>query len=248
MERIKKILIVEDDLAQRNLLMKWIDEIDKHFMVYAASSDQEALSIAGKEVIDLFVMDIDLKSELNGFEVAVQLRANPKYRLTWVLFLTVESSYELKAYREVQCHAFLNKPYPKEELQSMVKKLLGEVQRPEVITQSKFLVAEAEQVLIRIRYAEIVFIEAKGRGSIVYTTRGNYQLPYKSLKNIEEELRDDKEFLKVHRSYMINIHYVKSIHKLGLKQYEITFYNCKWKSLLSKTRKEALENMIGLRR
>ncbi|MBF4695872.1 LytR/AlgR family response regulator transcription factor [Fusibacter ferrireducens] len=248
MKNIKKILIVEDDSIQRDLLIKWIDEMEDHFRVYAASSDQEALSIAREEAIDLFVMDIDLKSELNGFEVAIQLRANPKYQLTWILFLTVESSYELRAYREVHCHAFLDKPYPKAALQSMVKKLLGHVQRPEMITESKFLVAEAEQVLIRIRHAEIVFIEAKGRGSVVYTVRGNYKLPYKSLKNIEEDLADDKEFFKVHRSYLINIHYVKSIQRFGLKQYEITFYNCQWKCLLSKAKKEALEDIIGMRR
>ncbi len=248
MEQVKKILIVEDELSQRNLLVKWIKEVDEHYVIYTASSDQEALSLAWKESIDLFVMDIDLKSELNGFEVALRLRAHPKYQLTWILFLTVESSYELKAYREVQCYAFLDKPYPKEALQNMVKKLLGNVQKTEEINQSKFLVAEAEQVLIRIRYAEIVFIEAKGRGSIVYTVRGNYQLPYKSLKHIEEELKDDQEFLKVHRSYIINTHYVKAIRKFGVKQYEVTFYNCKWKSLLSKNKKEDLEKIIGLRR
>ncbi|GAU79715.1 LytTR family DNA-binding domain-containing protein [Fusibacter sp. 3D3] len=248
MERTMKVLIVEDDPSQRHLLKKWIDEIETNIIVYTAGSDQEALSVAEKETFDLFVMDIDLKSELNGFEVALRLRSHPEYQLTWILFLTVERSYELKAYREVRCHAFLDKPYPKEELQNMVRKLLESVQSPELITQSKFLVAESDQVLIRIKSSEIVFVEAKGRGSIVYTTRGNYQLPYKSLKSIEEALREENAFFKVHRSYIINIYYVKSIHKLGVRQYEITFYNCKGKSLLSKTQKEALENIIGFRR
>lgn len=244
----KKILIVEDDPSQRQLLVKWIGELNAPYSIFAAATDQEALEIAFKENIDLFIMDIELNSDLNGFEVAMKLRALPRYNLTWILFLTVERRFELQAFREVQCHAFLDKPYPKEALQNMVKKLLGNVVIHKEVDPDKFLVAESDQVLIRIRYDEIVFIEAKGRGTTVYTVRGNYQLPYKSLKSIEAVLVEEDEFYKAHRSFIINTHYVKAIHKLGLKQYEIEFYNCKWKSLLSRKNKDDLETIIGLRR
>ncbi len=244
----RKILIVEDDFSQQQLLVKWIGEMNRPYTIYTAGTDQEALEIAFTENIDLFIMDIDLNSEMNGFEVATRIRTFPRYNLTWILFLTVETSFELKAYREVQCHAFLDKPYPKELLQGMVTKLLDNSGATDNVSHAKFLVAEADQVLIRIKYDEIVFIEAKGRGSYVYTLRGNYQLPYKSLKSIEELLKDETEFYKAHRSFIINTYYVKAIHKLGLKQYEIEFYNCQSKSLLSKKNKEILEEKIGLRR
>ncbi len=248
MEKNKRILIVEDDADQRQLLVKWINEMDESYLSFSAATDTEALALALEMKFDLIIMDIDLKSELNGFEIALKLREYPKYQLTWIVFLTVETAFELRAYRETHCYAFLDKPYPKASLQSLIRKLLVAPITPNHLEPDKYLVVEADQVTIRIRRDEIIFLEAKGRGSLIYTIRGNYEIPYTSLKQLEKALEDFVEFFKAHRSYVINTHFVKAINRLGMKQYEVAFYNSEDKSLLSRQNREALEQIIGGRR
>lgn len=245
MEKQRKILVVEDNLIQQELLRKWIEELSGNYRVYLASSPDEALEAAMTENFELIVMDIELKSDVNGFELALRLREYPKYKMTWIVFLTIERAFELKAYREVHCYAFLDKPYPKCEFQKTIREIL---EHSEQIERTEYLVISYEQVTLRIRRDEIIFIEAKGRGCSVYSTRGQYDIPYKSLKQILELLDNAPEFLKVHRSFILNYHYIKKINKYGIKQYEVEFYDCEKKAFLSNKYREDLENLINNRR
>ncbi|MGV8149957.1 MAG: response regulator [Alkaliphilus sp.] len=123
---MKKILIVDDCNIQAN----WIQEIILKSLptvhIFIANSYDLALALSMKNSIDLFLIDIGLGiGRKTGIELAEKLRSFEKYVLTWIVFISGDSSQILKAFKKVNCYDFIAKPYQASEIQKTVIRLLG---------------------------------------------------------------------------------------------------------------------------
>jgi len=244
-EALKKVLVVEDDIWQRTNIRKAIEEVDETIFVYTAGSYLEAMSIAKCELIDLFFFDIKLGDGGDGFELAQTIRKEEKYALTWMAFLTTDTTLELEAYKTVHCYEYIAKPYKKEKIQSLVRHLLISHDDHTTKINQPFIVLEIDQSNMKIFIDDIVFVEAKGRGAEINTTRDEYLSSYTSLKQIAMLLESYPQFVKTHRSFIVNIKYVKCVKRLSSRQSEIVFINGKRHVSLSyKNRKRVEEKLL----
>jgi DNA-binding LytR/AlgR family response regulator len=242
----KKVLVVEDDGWQRATIKKVIEEVDACIVVHTAKTYIEAMTIAKQETIDLFIFDIDLKDDINGIELAKIIRKQEKYALTWMIFLTIDTRFELEAYKSVHCYEYIGKPYKKEKIQSLVKRLLitGASSVPEI--NQPAITVETIQSTMKFFIDDIIFIEARGRGVEINTIDGKHVLGYTSLKKINCLLEPHEQFAKTHRSFIVNIKYVKSIKRLSSRQSEITFILGDRQVILSdKNRKIVEEKLVN---
>jgi len=119
----KKILVVEDDPDQRELIRWHLKRAG--YSTGTASRGFDALVKSRALAPDLIVLDLMLPG-INGFEICKALRKNPATAATPVLMLTsMCTDYSRTMGFEAGINAFMNKPYVPDELLSTVQELLS---------------------------------------------------------------------------------------------------------------------------
>ena len=88
---MKRILVVDDDMAIREMLEIILKQAD--YQVLTASNGRDAVAITRKEKPDLVLMDVRLPL-LDGYQACKQINANPETRNVPVVFLTARGQIE----------------------------------------------------------------------------------------------------------------------------------------------------------
>jgi DNA-binding LytR/AlgR family response regulator len=244
------ILVLEDDCIQLKTLSDIIKQSCDMYQIYEATNIEEALKIAQQERIDLFYLDINLKNE-SGLKFALELRKIERYRLTWIIFMTIYKEYMLSAFKKIHCYDYILKPYNKADIQKITRYLLSDIRAQVAVTEirEKFIIAPIKNIQVKIFVNEIIFVEVFIRTSIIHTINGSFTIDYLSLKKLNSII-DDKNILQSHRSYLINIKYVNKIEKTNTKtSYKIYFYNTNKTALLGNNYKKCImyrfNNVVG---
>ena len=133
-----KVLIVEDDIIQSNNLKQMLQEVDKTLEIYIVDDKSEALKILRDCIIDIFYIDIFLKSS-SGLDLAIELRQIPRYEISWIVFLTTHVEYITQAFKAVHCYDYILKPYDKDTLITMSKRLMS-YSGPNTVIERKYVV------------------------------------------------------------------------------------------------------------
>jgi two-component system phosphate regulon response regulator PhoB len=119
----KKILVVEDDPDQRELIRWHLKRAG--YSTGTASRGFDALVKSRALSPDLIVLDLMMPG-INGFEICKAMRKNPATAATPVLMLTsMCTDYSRTMGFEAGINAFMNKPYVPEELLSTIQELLS---------------------------------------------------------------------------------------------------------------------------
>jgi len=128
----KTILIVDDTIANLDILVELLDEYD----VIDATNGKDALEIANEEHIDLVLLDI-MMPNMDGYEVCTRLKSNNKTKDIPIIFITAKVDEEsiAKAYN-VGGSDYVRKPFFPKELLSRVDK---ELNLQDVMQQLKLL-------------------------------------------------------------------------------------------------------------
>jgi two-component system cell cycle response regulator DivK len=118
-----KILVVEDNLMNLELVS---DLLEAHgYQVLQAETGRKALELAGKELPDLVLMDIQLP-EMDGLEVTRLMKENERTRHIKVIALTAHAMRgDEERAREAGCSGYIAKPINTREFAGMIKDYLG---------------------------------------------------------------------------------------------------------------------------
>jgi len=116
----KTILIVDDTIANLNILVELLDQYD----VIDATNAKDALEIVNEEDIDLILLDI-MMPEMDGYETCKRLKSDERTKDIPVIFITAKTDEESieKAY-DVGGADYVTKPFLPRELLARVKKEL----------------------------------------------------------------------------------------------------------------------------
>ncbi|MCX6150465.1 MAG: LytTR family DNA-binding domain-containing protein [Ignavibacteriales bacterium] len=212
-----RALIVEDEpLAIENLMFYLKDYPIE--IIGAVSRIPEAIELIKKNKPDVVFLDINLSGE-NGFELLDKIDTGFK-----TIFVTAYDEYAIRAF-EVNALDYILKPLKKERVDKAVNRLLKEktetTNRPNyTITDTIFLSNGNRASFIKLK--DICFIEADSCYSKVVLSGTNTKVLPQTLKRWED-LLPREEFIRVHRSYIININQVKEIKKKNNSTYEVFF-------------------------
>lgn len=235
------ILVLEDDCIQLKTLSDIIKQSGEIYQVYEATNTAEAIKIAKQEMIDLFYIDINLKNE-SGLNFALEIRKIERYRLNWIIFVTIYKEYMLSAFKKIHCYDYILKPYNKENIQRITKLLLSESNAQVAATEikEKYIIIPIKNIQVKIFVNEIIFVEVFIRTSIIHTINDSFTIDYLSLKKLNSAM-EDKNILQSHRSYLVNTNYISKIEKTNDKtSYKIYFYNTDKTALLGNNYKKCI--------
>ncbi|MET1032577.1 LytR/AlgR family response regulator transcription factor, partial [Domibacillus tundrae] len=90
-----------------------------------------------------------------------------------------------------------------------------------------------------IQKKEIVLIERSGRSTTIYTKSGPIKT-YMTLNELEGELRE-RDFIRSHRSFIINIHYIKNFSLYAKNSYVVTFEGLEEKAMITREKVDFLQ-------
>lgn len=206
------ILIVEDELPIAESLQE-ILEILNHQVAGIASSYDEAVNLLKQEQVDLVLLDIQLKGEKSGLDVAETI--NDQYDLPYIFTTAFADETTIQRAKELGPYGYIVKPYGMKDINPAIEiafqnyKRSSEIKGDQGQFLSNHLYIKANSKLIRLNDDDILYIEAKGDYALFKTPDKGYVV-HSTIKNAADKMNPQK-FLKVHRSYVVNLDKIKDI-------------------------------------
>ena len=179
-----------------------------------------------EEQIDVLLLDINLKSQKTGLDLAEEIRKKDKN--VYLIFTTGHLEYAMMAYK-YKTFDYLAKPITYERLEDTVKRLFyffyGLPKKYIKIDNKNTLVDETQ----------IQYIKRDGMKLNFHTSSRDYET-YSSFNKIQDKLPDN--FVRCHKSYIVNLNNIKNVDPVALT---VSFSNDTSCSIGPKYKKEFLE-------
>ena len=209
---MKKILLLEDEWESLDRLRRILFEINEKVVILARNNAKDAYRCAVKVPIDLFIVDITLEVEgehiPQEIEFVERVRNHPKYEFTPILFITEVKDTLLYTYDKLNCYKFIDKPADKYVFKKVVEDSLRFLTS---IKKNQMIHFQWNGIIYRIEKDAITYIEMIDDRLYIHTCDRKVRCaPYITMKQMLEKL-DDSDFVKCHRSTIVNLNYVRSI-------------------------------------
>ena len=197
---LRCIAIDDEPLALRQI-ESYIRRESELELVALCCSAKEAQEVLQSEKIDLMFVDINMP-DLSGVEFVRSLEKAPM-----IIFTTAYSEYAVESFR-LDAIDYLLKPFPYEDFSHAVKKAISLAE----LISMKAKSTEGEASLVRedksLSTDENDCISIKADYIRIHLANGRPITTLFRLKNMEQAL-PSKSFMRVHRSYIVNLNYVK---------------------------------------
>lgn len=207
MQSKMRVAIVDDEMLARAVLREYLARHDDIEIVAECANGFEAVKAIAELAPELVFLDIQMP-RLDGFEVAELIGAK-----TRLIFVTAYDQYALRAF---ECHAldYLLKPYSEQRFEQALAHARTHrtpaAALQTVVHEAATRAAPLSRVLIRdgatvhvIPAASIAYVEAQD-DYVSICADGKRWLKSQRLSELEAQL-DPAQFLRVHRSYLLNI-------------------------------------------
>ncbi|WP_026969857.1 LytR/AlgR family response regulator transcription factor [Algoriphagus terrigena] len=230
---MKKILIVEDEVELANNISEILSNMD-YKVAAVVDNAGSALDFLDENEVDLVLMDILIRGDLDGIDLAYKIRE--KFNLP-IVFSTAYSGTEYLERISSDIHeGYLLKPFTLDSLKTAV--FFGLKRHEEKSSKDSkgkgSLKIMDKGYLVPVPYTEIVYLKADGLYTKVFTKAKSY-LVRDILKGFEEKLPADK-FLRVHKSFLVNMDYIASFNakKINLGETNVPIRRGLYRELMEK--------------
>jgi len=192
-----RCIIVEDDKIFSKILTELIGKIDFLDLADCFYDSAEAVKFLKEEDVDLVFLDVELPDS-SGMELVQQLN-----KKTQVILVTGKEKYAVEAF-EYNVVDYLMKPITFERFEKAVNKAKEnyDLKGTSLFNRNRLFLKE-NNVYHNVHADEVLYVEALGDYVNLYTKSKKYTL-LTTMKQIEHKLPEQK-FMRVHRSYIINI-------------------------------------------
>ncbi len=176
---------------------------------FKSGNSSEILSYIKNNHTDVLVLDINLKSDITGLELAEKVRKNNKDM--YFIFVTGHLEYSMLAYK-VKTFDYLAKPITKERLEETLERLFNDLHN----SPKNYINIDSKQY---VDQNDILYIKRDGM-KLVFYTKSNVYSTYSSFNKLKDCL--PVNFVRCHKSYIVNIN---NISNLDLNTNTIFFMN-----------------------
>lgn len=223
-----KVLVLEDEEYTRKFFKKLLLDLPQVSEVYDTSDSKDAIRLAKEHCPDLFLLDIELNGQdMTGLDVAKQINSFDK--AAHLVFVTGYAQYALESIA-IHPYAYLLKPINVNDFIDLIKEIALNIESLHLVN-SDHLVLKTRGGIIHIPKEQIVFVEKISGHSLIHTYDGKYQMP-RTLDELEQQLGIN--FIRVHRSFIINLKHVSKVYEIYDRSYEIKFHDYEEKALMSR--------------
>ena len=216
------VLIVEDDMIIGAKISMHLEKLG-YTVAGVLPRGEEAVRQCRKNPPDILLLDINLKGDLDGIETAIVLEKEG-IRVPTIYLTANSDAATFDRARATRPHAFLVKPYKKHELYraiSLAVQLYAAPAapapaprpappRPEEpqLLSDRIFVRHKDQ-MVKLFLKDIQYVQAERAYCHIVTGNTDYMLSI-SMGRLAEQL-DSQDFLRVHRSYLVNLRQIDAV-------------------------------------
>ncbi|MBL7837325.1 MAG: LytTR family transcriptional regulator DNA-binding domain-containing protein [Bacteroidetes bacterium] len=224
-----KVIIIDDEPLARGLIREYLNLFPDFEILAECGDGFEGIKSILQFKPDLIFLDVRMP-KLNGFEMLELLDQTPQ-----VIFTTAFDEYALRAF---DAHAidYLLKPFSQDRFNKAISKYLsnnstkniadvlneGKLNLDNGLNENRIVVKSGLDIII-ILHKDILYIESYDDYVKIHTTEKTY-LKKKTMTYYENTLQN-KGFIRIHRSYLVNINYAKSIVNAPNESYSLELKN-----------------------
>jgi DNA-binding LytR/AlgR family response regulator len=200
-------LVVDDEPVARKGVAEYVAEVDFLNLVGQCENAVKASAYLNQHAIDLVFLDIQMP-RLSGIEFLKMLKNPPL-----VIFTTAYSEYALEGYsldvvdylmKPITFERFLKAAQKALEIHSL-KRAAGQAGD----SQADYFFVKCDSKFEKVFFKEVCYVEAMQNYSIIHT-QNRKLITYITMTSLENQL-PGKQFLKVHKSYIVSIPHVRAI-------------------------------------
>ena len=213
---VLKIGIVEDELVIARTIVSTLDELG-YTHCGPAINYTEAIEMLEQHKPDLLLLDIQLSGKKDGIDVAQKV--NELYQVPFI-FLTANSDGEtIDRAKKVKPHAYIVKPFAKEELYAAIEIAFSNFTGNRHTTKPtqvdayhtrEYMFVRDGYVFRKIFFNDLLYLESDAN-YITLHLKSQKKVMIRSTLNDFIELLDQKTFIRIHRSYSVNINLLDDI-------------------------------------
>jgi two-component system response regulator LytT len=203
-----KCIIIDDEILAREVLSILILKSEKLLLLEQFSNAIDAIKYLNSNKVDLIFLDIHMPN-FSGFDFVETIKNPPK-----VILVTIDKNFALEAFNYNCISDYLIKPVLEERFNKAINRITIKRENshaPLNLNDSsvKEIYVNIDKRLIKIEVSLINFIQANGDYILIKAEGTNYTV-HTTLKKIEDKL-PKTSFLKIHRSYIINMNKIIDI-------------------------------------
>ena len=207
-----KAIIIDDESAGRNFLNSLINEyIESIEVVGTATSALEGAKLLQSVKIDVIFLDVEMPNG-SGFDFMDAID-HKKYK---IILTTAYKDFAIKAFK-YNVFGYLLKPIDIDDLEEISSRLLDAMNQIEEIKRIAFRTAESIEY---IDPSDIIRVETEGNNATIYCISERKLVVSKNMKQIEELLTSE-QFIKTHKSHLVNKSYIKRYIKQDGGEFEM---------------------------
>jgi two-component system LytT family response regulator len=216
----QNVLIIDDEAPARLLIRQYLEGNNHFEIIGECDNGLEAVTAINNLEPDLVFLDIKMPG-LSGLQVVQEIVHVPQ-----IIFTTAYDQYALKAF-DANATDYLLKPYTRERFKKALSKILHytrpnleEARRvaeqltgkttPETVNT---ILVESGSKLISLELRDVICIEADKDYTWMHTAAKSFLSNY-GISQLEQRL-SPAQFLRVHRSFIVNISHIREVHKEG---------------------------------
>ena len=213
-----KILVVEDEIIIADNICDALEDLG-YQALEPAINYTEAIQRIEEEIPDIAILDIQLSGIKTGIDLAKKIRES--YNFPFIFLTSNSDAATVSEAKEVMPPAYLVKPFTKDELYTSIEialhnfsKKVGEVNDNNFIIKDSIFVKE-KGYYTKIFFKDILYLKSAHVYIEIFIKDNKKIVIRTSLNEILEKL--SKNFIRVHRGYIINTTYLTQITNTSVK-------------------------------
>lgn len=206
-----KCLCIDDEPLALQQLAAYIKKIPYFELVGECQSALDAKNIMENDMIDAIFIDINMP-DLNGMDFVRSLAAPPI-----VVFTTAYSEYAVEGYK-VDAADYLLKPFGFDDFKRAAMKVKKQYDlqnsQPAMVSspdEDDALFLKTDYKVVRVHVSDITYVEGMSEYLKIHLINRKPLVVLLSMKKIEERLPN--YFMRIHRSYIINLKCIQEVNK-----------------------------------
>lgn len=220
-----KAIIIEDEQLARDLLKTYLSDNSNLELIGEFSDGFSGLKAINELKPDVVFLDVQMP-KLTGLELLELLDDPPA-----IIFTTAYDEFAVKAF-DLNAIDYLLKPFSKERfvtaVQKAIRNISGSSHSDQLLNLKKQVLSEKslDKIVVKsnnnihvIPLAEVNYIESEDDYVMIHSLKGKH-LQHQTMKYYEDHL-DSSIFVRIHRSFIVNINKIDKLEKYGKETYQV---------------------------
>jgi two-component system, LytTR family, response regulator len=228
-----RVALADDEVLARQKLRQFLREEPDLEIVGEGATALETIELVRVAGPELLFLDIRMPG-MDGFDIVGELTASTNCQMPRIIFTTAYDQYAVRAF-EIRAIDYLLKPFTKERFRTAVQRVRLQLSGPAVQAEptnghlkdanpyTTRIVFKSRGRILFLPVSEIRWIAAE-ENYVRICTETDTHLLRETMAHLEERL-DPQTFLRVHRSSIVNLQYVKEVRTESNGDFSVVLVN-----------------------